>query len=193
MYTKSIKNLKTNNFIGLLLSAVILTVLSACATAPDTEVGKSDLKRDADAALKLARSTNSDFDSIIRNAPGYAVFPSVGKGAFGVGGAYGRGILYQNGEMAGYTDLSQATFGFQLGGQKYTEILVFENANAINNFRQGNFEFSAQATAVALMSGKGVNAKFRNGVAVFTMNESGLMYEASIGGQKFTFQPLAGE
>lgn len=168
----------------------MLAVLSACATAPNSEVGKSDLKHDADAALNLARSGNSSFDFIIRNAPGYAVFPSVGKGGFGVGGAYGRGILYQNGRMVGYTDLSQATIGFQLGGQKYTEILVFEDTDALNNFRQGNFEFSAQATAVALKSGAGVNAKYRNGVAVFTMEESGLMYEASVGGQKFTYQPF---
>lgn len=191
MYTESIRNSKIHRAVRLLLSAALLAMLSACATAPKTEVGKSDLKREADAALRLARSTNSGFDSIIRSAPGYAVFPSVGKGGFGVGGAYGRGILYENGAMVGYTDLTQVTVGFQLGGQKYTEILVFDNTDAINRFRQGNFQFSAQATAVALKSGEGVNAKFTNGIAVFTMDESGLMYEASVGGQKFSFQPLA--
>lgn len=191
MFTQSLRSLKASSSVGFLLSAALLILLSACATAPNSEIGRDELKRDADAALSMARSSNSGFNSIIRSAPAYAVFPSVGKGGMGLGGAYGKGVFYENGAKIGYTDLSQATIGFQLGAQTYTEILVFENADAINRFRQGNFEFTAQATAVALKSGEGANAKFTNGVAVFTMDEAGLMYEASIGGQKFTYQPMA--
>ncbi|MEI8195532.1 MAG: YSC84-related protein, partial [Phycisphaerae bacterium] len=119
---------------------------------------------------------------------GYAVFPSIGKGAIGIGGAYGKGDLYQNGVVVGYCDMTQASIGFQLGGQAYTEILVFETPAAVERFKNGNFRFDAQATAVALKSGAGANAKFANGVVVFAMDEAGLMYEAAVGGQKFSYQ-----
>lgn len=191
MFTQSTSLRSTKRTCGLLISALTILSLAACTTAPKTVDTRSDLRRDADTALSLARSTNNSFDSIIRNAPGYAVFPSVGKGGAGIGGAYGRGIVYKNGSQVGYTDLSQATIGLQLGGQKYTEILVFESANALDRFLEGNYEFSSQATAVALRSGEGTNAQFENGVAVFTMDEAGLMFEAAVGGQKFSYQAFA--
>lgn len=176
---------------GLLMSVMGIALLGACSTAPHTDDDRYELRKDADSALTLARSNSRNFDSLIRDAPGFAVFPSVGKAGAGVGGAYGRGIVYANGTPVGYTDLSQATIGAQLGGQTYTQILVFENVNALNRFREGNYEFSAQATAVALKSGEGANAKFRDGVAVFTMAERGLMAEAAVGGQKFSYQAFA--
>jgi len=175
---------------GLLISVLAIAFLAACATAPRTADDRSTLRSDANTALSQARSASADFDSIIRTAPAYAVFPSVGKGGMGIGGAYGRGIVYANGSPIGYTDLSQGTIGAQLGGQTYTQILVFENAYALDRFREGNFEFSAQATAVALRSGEGVNARFNEGIAVFTMAEKGLMAEAVVGGQKFSYQPF---
>lgn len=176
---------------GLLISVLVIAFLAACSTAPRTVDDRSDLRQDAASALSLARSTNASFDSLIANAPGYAVFPKVGKGGAVVGGAYGRGIVYANGVPVGYTDLSQASIGAQLGGQTYTQILVFESDYALNRFRQGNYEFNAQATAVALHSGQGANARFEDGVAVFTMAESGLMAEAAVGGQKFSYQAFA--
>lgn len=176
---------------GLLITALGIAFLAACSTAPKSAYDRSDLKQDANTALSLARASNSGFDAIIQSAPGYAVFPSVGKGGAVVGGAYGRGIVYKNGTQVGYTDLSQATVGLQLGGQAYTEILVFETTNALDKFLQGNYEFSSQATAVALQSGEGTNAKFEDGVAVFTMDEAGLMFEAGVGGQKFSYQAFA--
>lgn len=191
MNTQSKRSSMTTIAYGLLTSALGVVFLTACATAPHTADDRNELMRDANEALALARSTHAGFDSIIRQAPGYAVFPSVGKGAAGVGGAYGRGIVYKNGTPVGYTDLSQATVGFQLGGQKYTQILVFENTNTLDRFRQGNYEFSAQATAVALQSGEGANAQFRNGVAVYTTDESGMMFEAAVGGQKFSYLAFA--
>ncbi len=95
------------------------------------------------------------------------------------------------GMAIGYADLSQASVGLQLGGQSYTEILVFETVNALDKFLLGNFEFSAQATSVALRSGEGANAKFQDGVAVFTTDEAGLMFEAAVSGQKFSYQAFA--
>ena len=117
------------------------------------------------------------------------MFPTVGKGAIGVGGAYGKGVVYHRGSFVGYCDLSQASIGFQLGGQAYTEIIAFETKDALQEFQNGDYSFNAQATAVALKSGAGANAKFKDGVAVFTMGEAGLMYEASIGGQRFSYLP----
>lgn len=191
MLTNKMRIPRTKFAIGILSSILGIALLSACSTAPRTVDDRSDLRRDADSALTQARSNNASFDSIIRRAPGYAVFPTVGKGGAIVGGAYGRGILYSNGTQIGYTDLSQASIGAQLGGQSYTQILVFESAYALDRFRQGNYEFSAQATAVALRSGEGANARFEDGVAVFTMDESGLMAEAAVGGQKFSYQAFA--
>lgn len=191
MFT-SIRNISKSRFTyGLLISVVGISFLAACATAPNTEDRRYNLKQDATTALNLATSGHNDFDTLIRGAPGYVVFPAVGKGAAGVGGAYGRGIVYRNGSQIGYADLSQASVGLQLGGQSYTEILVFETVNALDKFLLGSYEFGAQATAVALKSGEGTNAKFEDGVAVFTMDEAGLMFEAAVGGQKFSYQAFA--
>ena len=171
------------------LACWILAVaaLMGCSTAPKTPEEKSTLQSDAEAALAKAKASDPSLVPVLDKSAGYAVFPTVGKGAVGVGGAYGKGILYENGTMVGYCDLSQATVGLALGGQTYTEIIAFENAEALNRFKSGQFAFDAQATAVALKSGAGANAKFSNGSAVFTLGEAGLMYEASIGGQKFDY------
>jgi lipid-binding SYLF domain-containing protein len=166
-----------------------MLTLSACSTAPDSPQGKTELQSDAMTALNKAEDHDASLRDLVQNSAGYAVFPSIGKGAVGVGGAYGKGEVYQNGALIGYCDMTQASIGLQLGGQAYTEILVFKTQDALDNFKSGKFTFDAQATAVAIKSGAGANAKFANGVAVFTMDEAGLMYEASIGGQKFSFQP----
>jgi len=172
-----------------LVAGVIgLLLMSGCATAPASVEGKVDIEKDASAALARAQKSDPTLVSIFNSAAGYAVFPSVGKGAAGVGGAYGKGVLYARGLAVGYCDLSQATIGVQLDGQAYTEIICFETQQAVETFKQGHFRFDAQATAVALKSGAGANAKFTHDVVVFTMDEAGLMYEASIGGQKFSYQ-----
>jgi len=171
------------------VSMLVLFGLIGCATAPKSAEGKADLEKKADAALATAKKDDPSVAKVFDDAGGYAVFPTVGKGAVGVGGAYGKGVLYEKGIPVGYCDLSQASIGFQLGGQGYTEIIAFETPDAVNRFKGGHFAFDAQATAVALKSGAGANAKYSNGVAVFTMDEAGLMYEASIGGQKFDYQP----
>ena len=165
-----------------------LLALAACATAPATTEGKSDLRHTSAEALSQAQTNDPSLRNVIRQSAGYAVFPSIGKGAIGIGGAYGKGDVYQNGAVVGYCDMTQASIGLALGGQDYSEILVFETPAAVESFKNGNFRFDAQTTAVALKSGAGANAKFANGVAVFTMDEAGLMYEASIGGQKFSYQ-----
>ena len=121
-------------------------------------------------------------------AYGYAVFPTVGKGGIGIGGAYGTGRVYERGRYIGRSNLAQLTIGFQLGGQAYSEIIFFRDKAALDDFTNGNFELGAQASAVAATAGASADADYSDGVAVFTMAKGGLMYEASIGGQKFSFK-----
>lgn len=179
------RTLKTSLSLGV---AAYALALGACSTAPKSAEGKDDIERDAAVAIDKAQESDSTLKPILDDAAGYAVFPKIGKGAIGVGGAYGKGVLYENGAVIGYCDLTQGTIGFQLGGQTYTEMIAFETDNDMDIFKRGNLNFDAQATAVALRSGAGANAEYTNGVAVFTMDEAGLMFEASIGGQQFSYQ-----
>jgi lipid-binding SYLF domain-containing protein len=173
------------------LATVGALLLAGCSTTPQTAEKQAQLTTSSEDVVQLAKKTDPGLQTFFESAAGYAVFPSVGKGAVGVGGAYGRGELYEGGKLAGYCTLTQASIGFALGGQKYSELIFFETKAALDRFKSGSFAFAAQVSAVALKSGASANAKYADGVAVFTMGETGLMYEASVGGQKFSFQPVA--
>jgi lipid-binding SYLF domain-containing protein len=163
---------------------------TGCSTAPKTTAEKEALGDEARAAKTLAEAQDPSLHNFLENAYGYAIFPSIGKGGFGVGGAYGRGEVMERGRLIGYCDMTQATFGLQAGGQKYTEIIAFQDKAALDKFTRGDFELAAQATAVALSSGAGANARYTNGISIMTMDEKGLMAEAVVGGQKFSFKPI---
>lgn len=165
--------------------------LAGCSTAPKTIEGRADLDQSVRQTIDTARQTDPGIQGFIDKSAGYAVFPTVGKGAVAVGGAFGRGELIQGGKMVGYCTLTQATVGASLGGQSYSELIFFETPETLNNFKTGDYTFAAQVSAVALKSGASANAKYADGVAVFTLGEEGLMVEASVGGQKFSFQPVA--
>ncbi len=122
-----------------------------------------------------------------KNAAGYAVFPSVGKGGIGIGGAHGKGLVIAGDKVIGTTSLSQITVGLQLGGQAYAEFIFFRDQTALDDFKRGNYEMGAQASAVAATAGAAADASYNSGVAVFTNTTGGLMFEASVGGQKFKF------
>ena len=144
------------------------------------------------------------------NSHGYAVFPTIGKGGIGIGGAHGKGQVYAKGAHVGDTTMTQLTIGFQLGGQAFSQIIFFEDERAFTEFTSGNFEFGAQATAVAITasasaavtttgttagaSGGRNDARtigdYHRGMAIFTVAKGGLMYEATVGGQKFTYKPV---
>ena len=173
-------------------SALVIACLafSGCTTAPRSDEGRTDLRNDAGRALAKAEKHDPSLAEALRSAAGYAVFPSVGKAAAGVGGAYGKGVLYDSDSMVGYCDLTQASIGLQLGGQNYTEIICFENEAALKKFQSGDFALDAQTSAVAIESGVGANARYSDGVKVFTTDEEGMMIEASVGGQKFAYQPF---
>ncbi len=159
--------------------------ISATATAGWDANAEKKANETAAAFKKQDPSMKAFFDK----AAGYAVFPTVGKGAIGIGGAHGKGTVFQGGKAVGATSLSQVTVGFQLGGQSYSQIIFFKDKATLDKFKTGKFEFSAQASAVAATSGAAATADYSGGVAVFTMAKGGLMYEASIGGQKFSFTP----
>jgi lipid-binding SYLF domain-containing protein len=172
------------------LAAVAALWLGGCTTAPKSAAGRTDLDAEVQTSIQVAKNTDPGLQKFFDTATGYAVFPKVGKGAIGVGGAYGRGELFQNGQPVGYCSLTQATVGLALGGQEYTEIIFFETPDALNKFKASDLTFAAQASAVALKSGASANAEYAEHVLVFTKGEAGLMVEASIGGQKFSYQPL---
>ena len=125
--------------------------------------------------------------SLFANATGYVIFPNVGKGAVGVGGAAGNGILFEKEQTTGRASLKQVSIGFQFGGQAYREVIFFESEETLERFKKDKIEFSAQASAVAATAGASTNAKYTGGVMIFTEQKGGLMYEASVGGQKFKF------
>lgn len=147
------------------------------------------LQADASEAQSAFINTDPMMKSLFASSYAFVIFPSVGKGGIGIGGAVGNGVVYEGGRIIGSAKLKQLTVGLQLGAQKYREVIFFENSAALGRFKQNGFEFSAQASAVAVTKGASMNAKYREGVMVFTQEKAGLMYEASIGGQKFSFTP----
>lgn len=128
--------------------------------------------------------------NLFKHSAGYAIFPNVGKGGVGVGGAAGKGAVYEKGVLVGTAQMVQVTVGAQAGGQAYREIIFFENRDAADRFMQNKVEFSGQVSAIAVKAGASANANYRDGVVVFSQEKGGLMLEASLGGQKFTYKPL---
>lgn len=169
-------------------STWVITLLLFCFAAIGQSTDKEKkLVKDSQEAIKEFKHTDTLLKSLFKNAYGYAVFPNVGKGAMVVGSAAGGGIVYEKGVIVGKAQLSQLTVGFQAGGQAYRELLFFENKEAFDRFKNDKVEFAAQASAVAVTAGAAANAKYSNGIMIFTELKGGLMYEASVGGQKFDY------
>ena len=126
-------------------------------------------------------------------AHGYAVFPEITKGAIGIGGAQGDGTVFEEGSSVGSSTMTQVTIGLQLGGQSYSEVVFFQDQASFDDFKRGRLKLDTQASAVALTARAAADVGYRKGVAIVTLVRGGLMYEASVGGQKFSFEPVAGE
>lgn len=161
--------------------------LVAMATLAPVRAQDKEAKEVADAIAVF--KADADLAKWFTAAYGYAVFPSITKGAVIVGGAGGSGRVFEKGAYIGDAHVSQATIGAQLGGQSFSEVIFFETKAALDRFKEGKFEFAAGLSAVAAAEGKSKDAKYANGVAVFTHAKKGLMAEASVGGQKFKFTP----
>ncbi len=157
------------------------------ATADREPINTRD--REAREVIAKFKQKDASLEKFFKDAAGWAVFPSIAKGAFIVGGARGDGVVYRNDEVIGYSTLTQGTIGLQIGGQSYSEIIFFQDEAALNHFKTGNAEFSGQVSAVAVTAGASADAGYAAGVAVFTMAKGGAMLEASIGGQGFSFEP----
>ncbi len=181
--------LRTN---AALAAAMLLAAMLGCSSYSESG-GSSDVREpvrnDSGAAVCYFKEADSSMQRFFDTAYGYAIFPEVAKGAAGIGAAHGDGVVYEQGRLVGYTELSQATVGAQLGGQTYREIIFFQDAYSLDKFKRGNVEFSAQASAVAAAEGASADADYAEGVAIFTLPIGGLMGEASIGGQKFSYEP----
>jgi lipid-binding SYLF domain-containing protein len=178
---------------------------SAANKTADKPVAKEQSINDTLQNFRDAQAARPYFDS----SYGYAVFPTIGKGAIGIGGAGGKGYVYERGDFVGESTMVQLSVGAQLGGQAYSQIVFFENKAAFDEFTREGFEFSADASAVALTAGanaeagtKGVSAtasttkdhgvaiaKYNKGMAVLTLAKGGLMYQAALAGQKYSFKP----
>lgn len=170
------------------LAALILALSShVLAFEPDTS---DELQLQVQRAILEIQKADPGMQKFFDGAAGYAVFPNVGKGGIGVGGAYGKGLVIVGDKAVGRSTLSQVSVGLQLGGQAYSQFIFFKDETALGNFKRGNWEMGAQASAVAITLGASADADYDKGVAVFTHVSGGLMADASIGGQKFTYEPL---
>ncbi len=166
---------------GLALSSFVLAAAS-WAWDPD-EADEYHAK--SQEAISEFKENDPSIQRFFDASSGYVVIPTVGKAGFGIGGARGKGILYENGAITAIVTLTQLSFGFQWGGQAYSEFIFFEDGATLTNFKRGNYELGAQASAVAITAGASADADFNGGMAIFTQAKGGLMYEASVGGQKF--------
>ena len=178
--------MKRMNVLKLAIFSLLLTaIMPVGIMAQDGD--KEKLLNDANKAREGFIKTDALMKNLFDNSFGYVVFPNVGKGAIGIGGAAGNGIVYEQGTAVGKAKMKQVTVGFQFGGQAYREVIFFESKEALDQFKGGNFELSAQASAVAANKGASADVKYRNGIMIFTQEKGGLMYEASVGGQKFGY------
>lgn len=151
---------------------------------------KPELEKDSKEALGKMINDAPKLQTFKDKAYGYAVYPKITKAGLVIGGAGGEGIVYKNHTIVGSSKMGQGSFGLQAGGQQYSEVIFFENQDAFDRFTGGKFKFSGQASATAITEGASVDIAYQDGVAVFTRVKGGLMLEASIGGQKFTFEPV---
>lgn len=174
------------------ITPVLILLAFAAINAPGVKAFEPDLSSEIQLDVKRAilqiKNRDPSVQKFFDNSAGYAIFPNVGKGGFMIGGAYGRGLVIVNEQVDGNTSVSQLSIGAQIGGQKYSLYIFFKDQVALERFKRENFEFSAQASAVAVTSGAASTTSYDDGVAVFTISDGGLMAEASIGGQRFTYE-----
>jgi lipid-binding SYLF domain-containing protein len=185
-----------NRMLGIAFTAALMFLAAAV---------QADEYSDTLTLFKNAKESGA----MLKGAYGYAVFPTIGKGGLGIGGAYGKGRVFEKGVYKGDTSMTQLSIGFQAGGQGYSQLILFQDKRSLDEFTSGNFEFSADASAVAITAAAGASAgssgasagasggkndaitsgKYHKGMAVYTIVKGGAMYEAAIAGQKFKYTP----
>ena len=168
----------------------LMTVLVVAGTLAAQAAEEKSLGDQVKDAIQLFKSDSTHVAKLFDTAYGYAVLPSVGKGAVGIGAAAGKGQVFEKGTLIGTCRMTQFTIGLQLGGQAYSEVIFFDTKDALDGFKAGELAISAAANAVAAAESASADARYKVGVLVYTFAKSGLMFEASVGGQKFKFTPL---
>lgn len=166
--------------------------LAACLvmTVTFTARAATDLRAEAERTITRFKQADPGLQTFFDNSAGYAVFPGVGKGGLIIGGAHGKGLVYEKGQVVGEATLTEANIGAQAGGESFDEVIFFETPEALQEFKQSKFVMSADVNAVVAAEGAEKMAKYQHGVAVFTLPRKGLMVQATVGGQKFKFTPL---
>ena len=175
------------NLLTALLFSLAFSCIVGCNATPRTESDRRVLSAEVQALVVALKEKDASISKYFDSAAGYAAFPSIGKGGFIIGGAFGRGEVFTSGgTLIGYSDMTQASIGAQIGGQSFSEIIFFETKEALASFKTGTL-----ASAVAVQSGAAAAAKYENGVVIFLTQPKGLMAELSVGGQQFNFRSLA--
>ena len=172
---------------SIIKTGILALTLGTLVALPAEAQKQKDLDR-VEEAMATMIEKDAGMAGWFSSSYAYAVFPNVGKGGIGIGGAHGNGIVYLGGTPVGKSELKQVTIGLQLGGQKFAEVIFFKDKTAFDDFTRGNFEFGAQASAVAFSHSASADLAYNEGVAIMTMAEGGLMYEATVGGQKFEYE-----
>jgi lipid-binding SYLF domain-containing protein len=175
---------------GILLTLCFSLILSSALAGwnPFRRKHKRSGEENVQLLIEKIKTIDPDSKKIFASAVGWAVFPSIGKAGIGVGGAAGNGRVYRKGEFIGTTTMTQVSVGFQFGGQVYSEIIFFQDDNTLNRFKEGKFELGANVSAIIVDAGSAKTAGFKDGTIVMVMPQKGLMYEATVSGQKFTFK-----
>ncbi len=169
------------------LGLCMAIVFAGCSTAPSKPEGREVLNSQVDEAVAVFKEKDPDIQRFFDKSYGYAVLPKVFKGAFWIGGAGGRGEVFEQGKKVGYCYMNQATLGFSFGGEYFREIIFFRDKSDLAKFMSEEYTFSAQVTGVAVTAGAAAKADYKSGMAVFITMDKGLMVDASLGGQKFQY------
>lgn len=171
-----------------LATTLIVLGAVACGGAPKTASDKVTLDQNAQATLQQMTNKDPSLRPMLNTAAGYAVFPDVGKGGFIVGGAHGKGVLYEHGRRAGFVELTQGSIGAQIGAQSFAELVVLRTPYDVQRLKNNQFSLGANASAVALSAGAAGAADTASGVNVFVMPHGGVMAELSLSGQELSFK-----
>jgi lipid-binding SYLF domain-containing protein len=175
--------------IGLLCFFMGAALICGCKTAPETHAQKKTLSAEVEEAIAVIKAKDPDIQRFFDDSYGYAVLPKIVKGAFVVGAAHGMGEVYEQKQLIGYTTMTQISGGISFGGEYYREYIFFKDKMDLDKFKQGEYTFAAQMMAIAARSGVAAKADYKGGMAVFILADTGLMADASLGGQKFRFAP----
>jgi lipid-binding SYLF domain-containing protein len=175
-------------FFAIVVPAILFASLG-CSVAPTSQEQSTILDAQVQEAIAVFKARDPGIEIFLAKSYGYAVLPKIVKAGLVGAGAYGSGIVYEQGRKVGYADMSQASVGFTIGGEYFREIVFFHDKEDLNRFKADELTFTAQVTAVAATAGAAAKTDYRYGMAAFITEDSGLMADASVGGQKFRFAP----